>query len=130
MNTGPSFFEIQADDLDRAMHFYRSVFGWKFTRAEGTPTEYWRIETGGSRGGMLKRPAARPPEMSGANAFMCSMETGTALGGFDAVAEKILGLGGRVALPKFLVPGVCWQGYFLDTEGNAFGLFEVVGEGK
>jgi predicted enzyme related to lactoylglutathione lyase len=22
------------------------------------------------------------------------------------------------------VPGVCWQGYFLDTEGNTFGIFQ------
>jgi uncharacterized protein len=41
---------------------------------------------------------------------------------FDVVAQ-ILDLGGKVALPKFAVPGVCWQGYFIDTEGNTFGLF-------
>jgi hypothetical protein len=23
------------------------------------------------------------------------------------------------------VPGKCWQGYFIDTEGNTFGIFEV-----
>lgn len=28
-------------------------------------------------------------------------------------------------MPKFAIPEVCWQGYFLDTEGNTFGLFEV-----
>jgi hypothetical protein len=22
------------------------------------------------------------------------------------------------------VPGVCWQGYFLDTESNVFGIFQ------
>jgi uncharacterized protein len=27
-------------------------------------------------------------------------------------------------LPKFAVPGVCWQGYFIDTEGNTFGIFQ------
>jgi len=44
---------------------------------------------------------------------------------FDAVAAKITKLGGIVALPKFAVPGTCWQGYFLDTEGNTFGIYEV-----
>ncbi len=39
--------------------------------------------------------------------------------------RKILSLGGKIALPKFAVPGVCWQGYFIDTEGNTFGLFQV-----
>ncbi len=28
------------------------------------------------------------------------------------------------ALGKFAVPGKCWQGYFLDPEGNTFGIFE------
>src|SRR5579871_5415318 len=40
---GPSYFEIQADDVQRALRFYEGVFGWKFTEARGTPTEYWRI---------------------------------------------------------------------------------------
>jgi hypothetical protein len=30
-----------------------------------------------------------------------------------------------VALPKFAVPGKCWQGYFIDLDGNTFGIFEV-----
>jgi predicted enzyme related to lactoylglutathione lyase len=44
---------------------------------------------------------------------------------FDATAKTILQLAGVVALPKFAVPGTCWQGYFVDTEGNTFGIFEV-----
>jgi predicted enzyme related to lactoylglutathione lyase len=43
---------------------------------------------------------------------------------FDATAKAILKNGGQVALAKFAVPGTCWQGYFLDPEGNAFGLFQ------
>jgi predicted enzyme related to lactoylglutathione lyase len=44
---------------------------------------------------------------------------------YDATAEKILKHGGIEALPKFAVPGRCWQGYFLDPEGNTFGIFQV-----
>jgi predicted enzyme related to lactoylglutathione lyase len=43
---------------------------------------------------------------------------------FDATAAKVLSAGGRIAMPKFAVPGVCWQGYFIDAEGNTFGLFQ------
>ena len=118
---GPSYFEIQADDVSRAKQFYGEIFGWKFMKAEGLPTEYWSIETSGPRGGLLGRPAPAPPERSGTNAFVCSMEVED----FDPVAEKILARGGKVALPKFAIPGKCWQGYFMDTEGNTFGLFEV-----
>jgi uncharacterized protein len=116
----PSYFEIQADDLARASEFYKAVFGWTFTRAEGLPIEYWRIETDGPRGGLLPRPAKAPAAEQGANAFVCSMEVTD----FEAIAKKIGDCGGRIALPKFAVPGVCWQGYFRDTEGNTFGIFQ------
>ena len=49
---------------------------------------------------------------------------------FDSSAQKIVNLGGQVALPKFAVPGVCWQGYFLDPEGNTFGFFQPDAEAK
>jgi len=117
---GPSYFEIQAADVKRAVAFYRSVFGWTFTRAEGMPIEYWRIDTDSARGGVLQRPAPAPPAAQGTNAFVCSMEVAD----FDAMAKRITGAGGTVALPKFAVPGVCWQGYFIDTEGNTFGIFQ------
>ena len=117
----PSYFEIQADDTSRAVAFYREIFGWKFTRAEGLPVEYWRIETEGPRGGLLKRPARTPPPQHGTNAFVCSMEVVN----FDTTAAKVVSAGGQIALPKFAVPGVCWQGYFIDTEGNTFGIFQA-----
>jgi len=57
MNKGHIYFEIQADDPARAVQFYSQVFGWKFDEIKGLPIQYWTIETGGSRGGLLKRPA-------------------------------------------------------------------------
>lgn len=117
---GPSYFEIQVEDLERAKIFYQEIFGWKFAKDPNLPIEYWRIETGGARGGMLKRPAEVPQGPAGTNAFVCSMEVEN----FDASAQKILSLGGLEAFPKFAIPGVCWQGYFQDGEGNTFGIFQ------
>ncbi len=114
------YFEIQADEPSRAVRFYSGVFGWKFEQVPGLPVEYWRIETDGISGGLLKRPALPPPPQSGTNAFVCSMQVVD----FDATAAAILKAGGIVALPKFAVPGVCWQGYFLDMDGNTFGVFQ------
>jgi predicted enzyme related to lactoylglutathione lyase len=116
----PAYFEIQADDTTRAVRFYREAFGWRFQKIDGLPVEYWRIETEGPRGGLLKRPGKTPPPEHGTNAFVTSMEVAN----FDDAAGKIMKLGGKVALPKFAVPGVCWQGYFIDTEGNTFGVFQ------
>lgn len=116
-----AYFEIQAEDVRRAVGFYQHVFGWKFTKDEHIPVEYWRIETEGAQGGLLKRPAKTPSPEHGTNAFVCSMQVED----FDATAKKILQNNGQVALEKFAVPGKCWQGYFIDTEGNTFGLFQV-----
>jgi predicted enzyme related to lactoylglutathione lyase len=116
----PAYFEIQVDDTNRAVRFYREIFGWKFDKIEGLPIEYWRIETSGPRGGLLKRPAKTPPPEHGTNAFVCSMEVTN----FDEMAARVASHGGQVAMPKFAVPGVCWQGYFIDTEGNTFGIFQ------
>ncbi|MBX4210475.1 VOC family protein [Candidatus Parcubacteria bacterium] len=117
----PSYFEIQADDVKRAKNFYEKIFGWKFNEMKGWPVEYYRIKTDGLNGGLLKRPSQTPPPQHGTNAYVCSMEVKN----FDETAEQIKNLGGKIALPKFPVPGICWQGYFLDTEGNTFGIFEV-----
>jgi uncharacterized protein len=121
MNKGHIYFEIQADDPKRTIDFYSKVFGWKFSEVKGLPISYWTIETGGSRGGLLKRPAKTPQPQSGANAFVCSLEVEN----FDSTAKTIQQLGGIIALPKFAVPKTCWQGYFVDPEGNTFGIFEV-----
>lgn len=121
MNAGHIYFEIQADDPQRAIKFYVQVFGWKFSEVKGLPIQYWTIETGGSRGGLLRRPAKTPPPECGTNAFVCSLEVAN----FDTTAQTIEQLGGVVALPKFAVPNTCWQGYFVDLDGNTFGIFQV-----
>lgn len=115
------YCEIQADQPQRAAQFYGEVFGWKFTRDKNIPIEYWRLEAEGYLGAILQRPVPAPPPMSGTNAFVCSFQVAN----FDQAAEKIARAGGRVAMPKFAITGKCSQGYFLDTEGNTFGIFEV-----
>ena len=120
MTTGIAYFEIQADNPESAIRFYGEIFGWKFAKADGLPIPYWRIETGGIRGGLLQRPAPTPPLGHGTNAYVCSMEVDS----FDSAAAEIIKRGGQVALEKFAVPGVCWQGYFIDPDGNTFGLFQ------
>ena len=99
---GPSYFEIQADDLQRAIEFHRKVIGWTLTRAEGLPTRYWRIETDGPRGGLHPRPAKALPAEQGTKAFVCSIEVPD----FGAIAEKLADNGWMIALAKLAVPGL------------------------
>lgn len=116
-----AFFEIQSSDVARSLAFYQKIFHWKFIREHNVPIEYYRIETGGIQGGLLKRPAQIPPAGMGTNAFTCSIEVEN----FDKIAKLVLDNGGIIAMPKFAIPGRCWQGYFLDTDNNVFGIFEV-----
>ena len=117
----PLYFEIQADDVVRAKAFYECVFDWHFTRQEGLPIEYWRIDTKGISGGLFRRPAPIPVGSIGTNAAVISMEVTD----FDATARVIMNNEGKVAMAKFAVVGKCWQGYYLDPEGNTFGIFQV-----
>ena len=120
MNT-IGYFEIQSSDPARDIKFYETIFGWKFIKEEFVPIEYYRIETNSINGGLLKRPAKVPPPQSGTNAFVCSIQVEN----FDKTNQLILENGGQVALPKFAIPGRCWQGYFVDLDNNTFGIFEV-----
>jgi predicted enzyme related to lactoylglutathione lyase len=120
MNT-IAYFEIQSSLPAREIQFYETVFSWKFIKEEYVPIEYYRIETADIRGGLLKRPAKIPSAETGANAFVCSIQVAH----FDSTSELILKNGGQVALPKFAIPGRCWQGYFLDPDFNTFGIFEA-----
>ena len=122
----PIHFEIQADDLERAKAFYADVFGWTYEDySQVTGASYWGVVTGpedspGINGGMLERPAPSSGAGQGANAAVLTM----GVEDFDAAAAKIEAAGGRVAQPKTALTGMAWQGYFLDTEGNTFGIHQ------
>jgi predicted enzyme related to lactoylglutathione lyase len=118
-------FEIHADDIERAKAFYSAVFEWTFQDwGEFTGSPYWGIVTGpdeapGINGGLLQRPVAAGGP-GGVNAFVCTMQVAD----YDAVEARILAAGGVVALPKTALGGMAWQGYYLDTEGNTFGIHQ------
>ena len=118
-------FEIQVDDIERAKAFYTAVFDWTFQDwSEFTGATYWGIVTGpddepGINGGLLQR-ADRATHGQGANAFVCTMQVED----YDAVEARILGAGGHVVQPKVAMVGTAWQGYYLDSEGNTFGIHQ------
>ena len=119
-------FEIQVDDLERAKQFYAEVFGWTYEDYGAmTGTPYWGITTGpgdqpGINGGILQRPVPAPGPEQGTNAYVCTMQVDD----YDATERRILDAGGQVALPKAALAGMAWQGYYLDTEGNTFGIHQ------
>jgi predicted enzyme related to lactoylglutathione lyase len=118
-------FEIQAEKPERAMKFYKDIFGWEFPV---WMDKYWGVMTApkeskepGINGGLLPRPCPPPESGHGSNAFVCTVQVAD----FDETAKKIEKAGGKVAMPKYALPGMAWQGYFLDTEGNTFGVHQA-----
>ena len=121
-------FEIQrrAGDIQRAVAFYQAVFGWEtqdWSGFAGMP--YFGVVTGeegtpGINGAIMQRMGDSPAPGAPVAGGVLTMGTDD----FDAVAAKIEEAGGSVALPKYALPGMAWQGYFLDTEGNVFGIHQ------
>ncbi len=119
-------FEIQADDVERAKAFYAAAFGWTFEDySQMVDSAYWGIITGpedqpGINGGLLQRPAPAPELGQGSNAFVATM----GVSDYDDTERRILAAGGQVAMPKMALTGMAWQGYYIDTEGNTFGIHQ------
>ena len=110
-------FELAVDDFDRAIKFYKSVFGWRIEKWEG-PIEYWLVYTGdekepGIDGALQPRKDAPQPTVN-----TVGVED------LDKHIEKIKKAGGKITVPKMAVPGVGWAAQAEDTEGNVFGMME------
>lgn len=114
-------FEIHADDPERAIGFYHSVFGWEFTPFEAF--EYWLVRTGsapqpGIDGGLIRRKT--PVDGVGVIAFVCTV----AVDDLERYLMRVVTSGGAVMVPKTPVPGVGWLAHCKDTEGNVFGMMQ------
>lgn len=126
MSNRVSHFEIHADNIKRCKEFYTKVFGWKmipYPMPDGTT--YWGIETGpkeetGINGGLVERRGPRPAENAPVFGYVCTLTVDS----YDGSHEAIMANGGTIALPMFAIPGMAWQGYYKDTEGNIFGIHQ------
>lgn len=111
----PIHFDLTADEPERAMKFYKEVFGWKFKKWNG-PMEYWMATTGkgkGINGGISKRGESGMPNMNTIG-----------VPSVDKFTKKIQDKGGKVLMPKSPIPRVGWFATCQDTEGNIFGIIE------
>ncbi len=116
-------FEISADDVERAVTFYKKVFGWVSNKWDG-PIDYWLTSTGdadipGINGGIMPRDPKYPGVINTI--------------GVDSVDKTVAAIeanGGEILAPKAPVPGVGWFAYFKDTEGNIQGIMEDDPEAK
>lgn len=122
----PIHFELHADDLERAKDFYAKVFGWgyeDYSEVAGEP--YWGVVTGpdevpGINGAMMQRKAPLI-EDNPVSAAVITIQVADYNHTDLAIAEA----GGFVAVAKHAIPGMAWQGYYRDPEGNLFGIHQA-----
>ena len=111
MNGQLVHFEMPAQDAGRAMKFWKSLFGWKFRDYEG-PVAYHMLD-GNEPGGAVY------PSQDGEQGPIVYFGTSD----IDASIVRARELGGS-ADEKQPIPGVGWFARCVDTEGNAFSLFQ------
>ncbi len=116
------YFEIPADDINRAQEFYKKVFGWdmqKWSNPENSEHDYWMFETkddegnSGLGGGMMKRQS---PQHTVTNYITISS--------IEEYSSKIEQSGGKVIIPKKEIPNMGFFAICLDSENNMFGIYE------
>ena len=106
-------FEIVAEDAERAKSFWGSLFGWQFRPWSG-PVEYHMFESSGGPSGAIYPYEERDGH------FVIYFDTDD----IDASLAQVRALGGEAG-EKSPIPGVGWFARCLDTEGNAFSLFQA-----
>ena len=105
----PVHFEISVQDPERAVEFYKNVFGWNIQKWDG-PMEYYMIHTGG---GIMRTQEGMAPTINTID-----------VADLDAACEKVVASGGQVIMPRMAIPGVGYMAYCVDTEGVQFGLMQ------
>ena len=102
-------FAIEADDVERALVFYETVFQWRFS--PWGPPGFYLILGAGIHGALQKR---REPLPIGRKGYECSF----AVSDLDATCKLIESAGGRLLGAKHAIPTICELRQFTDTEGN------------
>jgi len=117
------YFQIPSDDIERSKKFYNQLFGWTIDKMSESNTpremENWEVTTTDDKGnkalggGMSKR---QMPQQQITNFIDVKS--------VDEYSSKVERLGGKIVVPKTVVPGMGYYAVCLDTENNSFGIYE------
>jgi len=120
-----AYFEIPADNVDRAKKFYHDLLGWKIepTKTMGDPAkmkamQYQDVITGEAKEGTLSMGGMYKRQMSEQIMNYVMVDD------LDKVIAKLAKLGGKIVVPKMEIKGVGWTVIIQDTEGNTLGLWK------
>jgi len=116
-----AYFQIPADDVDRAKKFYQSLLGWKIepdTTLQDKSLQWQNIITGEPQdgtmntGGLYKRMGPGP--------IMNFVRVEDIVKILDRVERR----GGKIMMPKTEIKSVGLVAVIQDTEGNSIGLWK------
>jgi predicted enzyme related to lactoylglutathione lyase len=110
-------FEIAADEPEKIVSFYKSVFEWTIEKWEG-PMEYWLVTTGNPEEPGIDGGIGRRSEEWDKVVNTIGVKS------VDEYVEKIINFGGKVLRPKSVIPGVGYLAYCMDPDGNPFGIMQ------
>ena len=125
MKNPVSYFEIPADDIERAKKFYEKTFDWEIekhdkkgdymsiTTTEVGEDEWTPKEPGAINGGLVKRDMESEP-----------VTDYIEVDSIDKICKTIEKNGGTILVPKTEMGEWGWWAVFKDTEGNVLGLYE------
>lgn len=111
-------FEIPVTDLDRAVRFYESVFGYELSRqtVDGYEMAFFpRADGAPGASGALARGDVYVPSKSGAIIYFDVPD-------IDPVLERALALGAKILYPKKHVGAAGYVAEISDSEGNRIAL--------
>lgn len=120
-----AYFEIPADNIDRAKHFYHALLGWKIepTKSSMDPAsaaaiDYQDISTGEAQEGTMNMGGMYKRQMNE------TIKNYVMVDDIDNVLAKLAKLGGKIVMPKTEIKGVGLVAIIQDTEGNGIGLWK------
>lgn len=120
-----AYFEIPADNVDRAKHFYQTLLGWKIapTKTPMDPSkaaamQYQDIVTGPAQEGTMNMGGLYKRQMTE------NIKNFVVVEDFDKVLAKVEKLGGKIVMPKEDIQGVGLVAIIQDTEGNGIGIWK------
>jgi predicted enzyme related to lactoylglutathione lyase len=118
------YFEVPADDVERARRFYGSLLGWRIEPGpaalgpEAAAALHHDIVTGEAKAGTLNQGALYRRQASE------PILVHVLVGDLDAVLADVERLGGAIVSPKTEIPTAGVDAIIRDSEGNLLGLWQ------
>jgi predicted enzyme related to lactoylglutathione lyase len=117
------YFEVPADNVERARKFYKDVFRWSITPMD--EMDYTMVATGPSaKDGSPKEPGYVGGGIARRGPTVAAPVITINVGDIDKALAKVGKHGGSTIQKKTPIGPMGFVAYFKDSEGNTIGLWQ------